>query len=381
MRIGYDVTPLAPPRTGVGNYTYSLLRALLEADTGPSYHLFSSGLKPADLEALPEVASWEDTADLVLHRHLRMPTRLLYKIWDATGRPRVDKMLEGVDIYHATNYFLPPVEAARTVTTIYDLSFLRNPAWCSPKIVGPFSEGVKRFAHAADAILTCSEATKVDTVTLLGIHPEKVHVVYGAVDKMFEDIERPQAVDLLVTEYSLRQPYLLYVGTLEPRKNIDGMLRAFAQIADDIPHTLVIVGGVGWNMDGLDQRIETLGLKRRVRRMGYLSRRAHLPAFYAAAEAFLFPSFYEGFGLPVLEAMTAGCPVITSRTSSLPEVGGDAARYVDPHDVDELAAMILKVATTERLRESMSIMGQAQAQKFSWHTSATHTLDVYRSLV
>lgn len=381
MRIGYDVTPLAPPRTGVGNYTYALLRALLEVDTGHSYRLFSSGLKAADLENLPEVASWEDTADLVLHRHLRLPTRLLYKIWDRLARPRVDKMLEGVDLYHATNYYLPPVAEARTVTTIYDLSFLKNPAWSSPKIVGPFSEGVRRFALDADAVITCSDATKVDAVTMLGIHPEKVHVVYGAVDRGFGDTTRPEAVDLLVHEYDLRQPYLLYVGTLEPRKNIDGLLRAFAAVAEDVPHTLVLVGGIGWNMEGLDERIAALGMGDRIRRMGYLPQRSHLPAFYAAADAFFFPSFYEGFGLPVLEAMTCGCPVITSRNSSLPEVGGEAARYVDPDDVDDMATVLRKVLTNERLRESMSTLGLGQAAKFGWDHSAEGTLDCYRSLL
>jgi glycosyltransferase involved in cell wall biosynthesis len=380
MQIGYDVTPLAPPRTGVGNYAYSLLRALMEADTSLSYSLFSSGRHPADLEGLPEVASWEDTADLLMHRHVRLPTRLLYKIWDNLGRPRVDRMLEGVDIYHATNYYLPPVQEARRITTIYDLSFLKNPAWSSPKIVGPFSEGVRRFAHEADAIITCSEATKVDAVTMLGVHPEKVHVVYGAVDSSFGDVQRPEAVDLLVNEYDLRQPFLLYVGTLEPRKNIRGLLRAFAAVAQDVPHTLVLVGGVGWNMDGLDEEIESLGIADRVRRMGYLPRRNHLPAFYAAADAFFFPSFYEGFGLPVLEAMTCGCPVITSDTSSLPEVGGEAARYVSPDDEDHMAGTLLKVLTNERLRDSMSTLGFARAEKFGWDRSADRTLDVYRSL-
>ncbi len=371
MQIGIDVSPLTPQRTGVGNYTYYMLRHLLAQGEEHIFKAFSSGIHGVDLAGLPPFAK---------HRHIGVPTRALYKCWSLFGRPRVDRLLKGVDIYHATNYFLPPTKKARRVVSVYDLAFLRVPELCSPKIVGPFSAGVKRFVREADAVITCSEATRRDVVELLDINEAQVHVAYGAVDENFASIPRPQAVDLLAQQYDVQQPFILFVSTLEPRKNVTGLLQAFAHIARDIPHTLVLIGGMGWYDENLDEHIEKLGISERVRRLGYVTPRSHLPAFYSAADAFVFPSFYEGFGLPALEAMTCGCPVITANTSSLPEVVGDAAQLVQPEDIDGLAATMRMVLTNERLREQMSTQGLQQAQRFSWTACAERTLDVYRSL-
>ncbi len=385
MRVGIDVSPLTAQRTGVGYYTYSLLKHLLlervrqEADI--TFHGFSSGLREIELAWMYGPTAQRGGAALDSWRHISVPTRLLYRCWNMLGRPRVDRILEGLDIYHATNYFMPPAESARRVVTLYDLSFLRNPAWCSPKIVGPFSRSVARFARESDAVVTCSEHTKRDVTELLGIPPEKVTVAYGAVDEDLRPVPRPKAVDLLAQRYGIRQPFLLFVSTLEPRKNVEGLLRAFAQITDDVPHTLVLAGGDGWGAQAVSETLARLDLGARVHRTGYIEARADLPAFYAAAEVLVFPSFYEGFGLPVLEAMTFGCPVITSSTSSLPEVGGDAAQYVNPDDIDGMAATMRMVLLNERLRETMSAKGLEQAKRFTWQACAGKTLGVYRSLV
>lgn len=369
MRIGIEVSPLTRARTGVGNYTYFLLKALLAEDTGRTFHGFSSGRQEICLEGLEGVRS---------HRHVPLPTRALYQCWSTFGRPRVDRLLGGVDLYHATNYFLPPVASARRVVTFYDLAFLKHPEWCSPKIVGPFANNVRHFAREADALLVCSEATKRDVVELLGVVPEKITVAYGAVDEGFTPMSREAAEERVAQKLRLTLPYLLFVSTLEPRKNIEGLLRAFARIKQEIPHTLVLAGAPGWNMGHLDARIQSLGLESRVRRMGYVADRADLPTLYAAADAFVFPSFYEGFGLPVLEAMTCGCPVIVSNRASLPEVAGDAARYVDPDNMEDIAQAMREVLQEPELRASMRERGVAQARKFSWNACAEATLDVYR---
>lgn len=371
LRIGYDVTPLAGHRTGVGNYTEAVLRQMTSHASDFEFRCLSTGRHRVNLAAYPGVT---------LHRHVPLPTRVMYKLWDLTGQPRADRLLSGVDVFHATNYFLPPVAAARAVLSIYDLAFLKHPEWCSPRIVGPFSRGVRRFAHRADAIVACSEATRADIVTLLGIPPERVRVVYGAVNDAAPAPPPAEAARLLETRYNLRGPFVLFVSTLEPRKNIEGLLRAFAQAASRIPHQLLLVGATGWGMEALPQFLASLGLGDRVRQLGYVADPAHLPAFYAAADAFFFPSHYEGFGLPVLEAMTHGCPVITSRTSSLPEVAGDAARYVDPNNVEAMAEALCEVALDETLRAAMRERGLEQSRKFSWATAATQTLDLYRSL-
>jgi glycosyltransferase involved in cell wall biosynthesis len=361
LRIGYDATPLGGRHTGVGNYTGAVLQALLAEDV--EVCCLSSGRARPDLSNYP----------VAMHRHLPLPTRAMYLLWQWTGRPRADLLLDDVDVYHATNYFLPPVASARTVLTIYDLAFLKHPEWCSPKIVGPFSRGVVKHAHRADAILTCSEATRMDIVDLLGVSVERVHVAYGAVDPALGAAHHAGS-------RLIEGPYILFVSTLEPRKNIEGMLRAFALAAKDIPHTLVLAGGVGWGMEGLGALIESLGIAPRVKRMGYVDD-ADMHGLYAEADVFFFPSHYEGFGLPVLEAMACGCPVITSRTSSLPEVGGEAAHYVDPNDIDAMAEALRQVLGDASLRETMGARGEKQAAKFSWKDAAARTLAVYRSLV
>lgn len=371
MRVGIEVSPLTVQRTGVGNYTYYLLKHLLAEAGDIRFAGFSSGLQPIEL---PEGAGLE------YHRHIAVPTRILYRAWSLLGRPRVDQLLGGVEVYHATNYVLPPVRSARRVLTLYDLSFLRMPERCSPRIVGPFARGVRRFAHEADALLTCSEAAKQDIVTLAGVDAAKVTVVYGAVEPEFQPVDRAMAVDWLERHYGIQPPFLLFVGTLEARKNILGLVEAFSRLAAEIPHTLVLAGGMGWGMEGLDAAIARHGLEARVIRTGYIRARADLPKFYSAAGLFVFPSYYEGFGLPVLEAMACGCPVLCAQTSSLPEVGGSAARYMNPDDPGDMAAQLRAVLSDDGLRGRMREAGLVQARAFSWEDCARRTLEVYRSL-
>ncbi len=371
MRIGLDVTPLTPTRTGVGQYVYYLLRHLMRQAPADSFFGLSTGRTPAAVDTLPPLAGY---------RHVNIPTRLMYRAWDHTGRPRVDRLLGGLDVYHATNYHVPPVATAKRVVTFHDLAFLRNPAWGSPKIAKAFARGARRYAQEADAIIACSETTRRDLMTLLDIPPGKITVIYEAADVAFGQVTRPQAVDLLAERHSLQQPYLLFVSTLEPRKNVTALLEAFARIAHDVPHTLVLAGRDGWKMGPIEKALKDPRLQGRVRRIGYIATHRDLAAFYAAAEAFVFPSHYEGFGLPVLEAMASGCPVICSNRSALPEVAGDAAQYVDPEDVDGLAATLRLVLQHEHLRESMSAKGLAQAKHFSWDTCARETLALYRKL-
>lgn len=373
MRVGIDVSSLTRTRTGVGNYTHSLLKCLVDDAGDTQFHAFSSGVRVITLRGAQGPA-------LASHRHIHVPTRVLYRLWNVLGWPRVDRLLGGVDVYHATNYFLPPTATARRVVTFYDLAFLRIPECCSPKIIGPFSRNVARFAREADAVLTCSEAAKRDIVELLDVPGEKISVAYGAVEDDFIPMDRASAAVLLKRHYGVSGPFLLFVSTLEPRKNVEGLVRAFAKVAHDIPHNLVLVGASGWRIEGLEHAFRESGLGDRVQRVGYVIAREHLPAFYSAADAFVFPSFYEGFGLPVLEAMVCGCPVITSNRSSLPEVAGGAAEYVDPDNTDEIAEAIRRVVVDESLAASMRERGRAQASRFSWQDCARRTQEVYRRL-
>ncbi|MFP4500863.1 MAG: glycosyltransferase family 4 protein [Candidatus Hydrogenedentota bacterium] len=372
MRIGIDMTPLNRGRSGVGHFLFYQLKHLMQVGEAHVWRGLASGMRSPVLDDL-------DGA-LPCH-YLPIPTRLLYHAWSTLGAPRADMLVHGVDVFHATNYFLPPVRTARRVLTLYDLAFLKTPELVSPKIVGPFSKHVPRFAAQADHILTCSEASKGDIVRLLGVPEEKVSVAHGAVDKTLAPVPRSEAVARVIAHYGVEVPFVLFVGTLEPRKNIEGLLRAFARLADTVPHQLVLIGGRGWSLPPVAAMAAELGIAQRVTWLGYLPDHRDLPAFYSAADCFVLPSWYEGFGLPVIEAMACGCPVVTSPVASLPEVGGEAAHYADPASPEDIAAAVLGVLCDGILREQMRAAGRAQAAGFTWEGCARATLDVYQRLV
>ena len=372
MRIGIDITPLAGPRAGVGNYCYYLLGRL--AALAPEFQFLglATGLPRIDQGDLP---------GSMVYRQIRVPTRLMYRLWSVAHAPKADVLLGGLDVYHATNYFLPPVKSARRVLTIHDMAFLARPGLCSPKITRSFAKHVPRFIEEADAVIACSESTKADILRYSKVEPAKVTVAYEAAGEDFARKDREAAAHRLSKAYGIQGPYLLFVSTLEPRKNVPTLLRAFARLAKDIPHRLVLVGGLGWSTGPIFEALDKLQLGERVMQIGFVESHSDLSAFYSAADAFVFPTLYEGFGLPLIEAMTCGCPVVTSNNASVPEVTGDAALRVDAEDVEGIAAAIRRVLEDEPLRESLRARGIEQAAKFSWDRCARITLDVYLGLM
>ena len=371
MRVGIDVGPIARARTGVGNYCYHLLKHLLQLEGEHSLVGFYSGLSRGDLSAFEGA---------MRTRYVRLPTRALYAVWNAFERPHVDRLLGGVDVYHATNYFLPPVATARRVVTVHDLSFLVLPELSSPKIVSTFTKGVRRFCAEADAVIADSYSTKRDIVERLDVSDEKVTVVHLAANEGFAPVDRGEAQARLARAYRIEGPYLFFVSTIEPRKNVEGLLRAFAQLTKDFPHKLILAGSLGWYGDTLIELIRELRIADRIVCPGFVPDE-DLPSFYSAADAFVFPSHYEGFGLPVLEAMACGCPVVTAKNSSLPEVVGEAALLADSKDFDGLAEQMRRVLSEPGLREALSAKGKAQAATFSWARSAEETMRVYKKLL
>lgn len=370
MRIGFDIGPITASPTGVGHYARSLLGRLLAQASGDEFLGLGVGARRPVLG---------DLAGRFRHKWLPVPARLMYKVWGSLGVPRVDRLLGGVDVYHATNFFLPPVRRARRVLSIHDLAFLARPELCSPKVVGPFSAGIRRFVRDADAVLTFSEATKADIVDLLDVDPAGVRVTYHGVDAAGLEVTAGRAIEHVREVFGLEGPYVLFVGTLEPRKNIPTLVSAFAAVADEVPHSLVLAGGEGWDQRTIAQRIEETGIGERVKRLGYVDL-AELPALYTAADAFAFPSHYEGFGLPVLEAMACGCPVVASNSTSLPEVAGDAALLVDPVDQAALAEALRRILTDAALREELIAKGRQRVSRFTWEACARETLDLYHEV-
>jgi glycosyltransferase involved in cell wall biosynthesis len=370
MRIGIDISPLRRPRTGVGNYCYYLIKHLLLQHPELDLRGFASGSAPLDLDDLASLP----------YRYIKIPTRALYAFSRVTGLPHVDSLLGGLDVYHATNYYLLNTRSARSAVTIHDLSFLSMPETSSPKIRKLFSASVPRFARSADAVIACSRSTANDITRFTGIDPAKVTVVYEAADECLVPWERGKAARHIAAKYNVETPFLLFVGTLEPRKNLPRLIQAFSRVRKCIPQKLVLAGPDGWMIEEVNAAISASGIGDRIARVGYVASVNDIAAFYSAADAFLFPSLYEGFGLPLLEAMKCGCPVVCANNSSLPEVAGEAALYVDAEDVDALAAAIEKAAADDAVRQDLAAKGRIQVTKFSWASCADETAAIYRRL-
>jgi glycosyltransferase involved in cell wall biosynthesis len=305
---------------------------------------------------------------------------MLLPLWDFLPFPRMDRLIDGADVVHGTNYYIPPTARARRVVTIHDLAFLVFPHLANADIVGPFAQRLHRYVAEADAIMAYSEATKADVVNRLGADPSKITVAPMAVDEAFRPVSRDEAQCRVREEYGIDGPFLLFVSTLEPRKNVPGLLRSFARLAPQIPHRLVLIGSVGWDADEIFQTISALHLEERVVRPGFVPH-LRLPIFYGAADAFVFPTFYEGFGLPLLEALVCGCPVVASDNSSVPEVVGDAGLLVQADDEEGFAKAVMRILEEPSLRDDLASKGMRHAARFSWQGCAESTLEVYRRVV
>jgi glycosyltransferase involved in cell wall biosynthesis len=307
----------------------------------------------------------------------RLPTsRPVVRIfWEQVVQPFALQK-EGVDLLHALAFVTPLLSPCPSVITIYDLSFILYPESFKGSKHFYLSLFTRLSARRARRIIAISQSTKRDVVRLLGVSPEKVEVVYCGIDEAF----RPLAEDRVVAFRSKRglpERFILFVGTIEPRKNVTRLIEAFADLRFAICDLRLVIGGAkGWFYEDVFARVEELGLTGKVMFPGYIPV-SELPLWYNAAELFVYPSLYEGFGLPLLEAMACGTPVITANTSSLPEVVSQAGLTVDPLDVEALEETMRRVLGNEALRQEMREQGLQRAQGFSWTKTAQETVQVY----
>jgi len=281
---------------------------------------------------------------------------------------------KGVDVIHYPTHMENPlpIRFSRTVLTFHDLVPLVHPETSTAEIIASFNRCVGRLRHV-DALITVSEFTKNEMIGKLGISPDKITVCYHGVDPSFFVTEVREEV---VRKYSGGSPYILFVGTLEPRKNVESLLEAYRAI--DVPGLrILLVGKEGWGIRRIREKVRELGLDERVSFLGYVPE-DDLPSLYRGAEVFVYPSLYEGFGIPVLEAMAAGAPVITSRVASLPEVTSDAAILVSPMDIHGIAEAIRGILKNRSLREALGAKGPRRARTFTWDRCARDVLAVYR---
>ncbi|MBX7214263.1 MAG: glycosyltransferase family 4 protein [Thermoflexales bacterium] len=381
--ITLDYTPAERQSAGIGRLTREVTRALLAARTRHRFRLFVMGQAPAGAGMSPANGL---PAKTPLTR-TRLTDRWLHRLWFRLRLPLPVEMLSGAtDLYHATDFTLPPTRPrTRTVLTVHDLTFERDPGSAVPTLLAFLRRVVPASARRADHIVADSHATARDLTELYGIPPAKITTIHSGVDARFSPLPRgtrEQESRALRERYQLGDdPYTLCVGTLQKRKNHLNLVRAFGRVLADWPAgerapLLVISGGKGWLYEETLAEVAALGLGERVRFIGFADD-ADLPALYRHARAFAFPSLYEGFGLPVLEAMACGTPVVTSNVSSLPEVAGNAGLMVDPYDVPALAAAVTRALRDENWRAFAGEAGQRRAQTFTWRRAAEQLLEVY----
>ncbi len=383
MKIGIDISQLAFPGTGVASYTENLVRELLKNDQDNRYVLFGSSLRRKKvLENFTRSLSGGNCSEKLFG----FPPSFLETLWNRLHVLPLERLIGGVDVFHSSDWIQPPT-GARKVTTVHDLVVYKYPQSSHAKtqfrtdvfapsanIVAVQKRRLRWVKNECDLIIADSLATKKDLREILNIPEEKVRVIYLAAGREFTP--KPLAeVEAVRKKYRLENKYFLCIGTREPRKNLDRVGEAFRQLETG-GVDLVWGGNYGWgSVNKVNKNNKTIKM------LGFVPQE-DLPALYSGAAAFVYPSLYEGFGVPVLEAMACGCPVITSNTGSLPEVGADAAFYVNPEDLGEIAekmSQILRLGNRER--EDRKTAGLRQAGNFSWAKTARETLKVYEELV
>ncbi len=374
MTIYIDVSAAVHQRAGIARYAESLARTLL-TDYGQErqFGLFYN----RDRQARPLLG---------LENVLTRTVRAGYKIWRmavwlgqlaGTG---FNRLLPDAELFHATEHLLMPLRGVPTVLTVHDLIYHLFPAYHKRLNYWFLNAAMLLFVQRADALITISESSKRDLMRIYGVTEEKITVIYEAASPDFQPVPA-ERVAKVKARYGLPERYLLALGTIEPRKNLIRLVAALRALRQQDPVlSLVIVGSAGWLYQDFFQNLEKLDDPRAVLLSGYVPD-ADLPAVISGATVYVLASFYEGFGLPILEAMACGTPVACSNTSSMPELGGDAARYFDPQDTQDMTAAIAAVLDNADLRAEMRERGLAQAARFSWQRAAKETLAAYERVL
>ncbi|HTP11443.1 MAG TPA: glycosyltransferase family 1 protein [Anaerolineae bacterium] len=367
-RICIDVSAAVHRRAGLGRYAQELVKGLMDldgCDITAFYHQRGEAHLDPPIDHLPRI-----TTHLSV-RPWRLTTALAY--FTGVG---MDRMFPNVDVFHATEHLLPRLKKIRSIFTLHDLIFQFDPDSHKPLNIAFLKTMMPRFLKAANAIIAVSENSKRDAINLYGIPADKIHVIYEGVDPKFTPITDPDRLSQVRVKYHLPDRFILHVGTIEPRKNLPLLFEVAAQTKEHI----VVAGKLGWLTDPILAKVKELGVEDRVTFTGFIDD-DDLPALISAANVLAMPSKYEGFGLPILEAMACGTPVVASNAASLPEVGGDAALYAWHDDVRSWSRLLTLALDDDELRGWLRNRGLRQAAKFRWETMARETAGIYRKVI
>lgn len=371
MRITIDYTAAITQGAGIGRYTRNLVQALARVDDADHFTLFSTE-RPTPTRGFPHIPRMRARVFPAGNRNMTI-------FWQRLQMPVPVEFFAGrADVFHGPDFILPPLLGMPAVVTIHDLAFLTNPECALPSLVRYLTSVVPRALRRASAVICVSEKTANDLHTLLGVPREKSTVIHLGVDPLFTPRANPESVAALRAKYGFATPTVLAVGTIEPRKNYERLIAAFAQAHQqtDGPRMLVIAGRPGWLYDGVFAAVEQHGLHDAVRFLDYIPD-SELTTLYHAADVLAMPSIYEGFGIPMLEAMASGLPVVCSDGGSLPEVAGDAALVVPVEDVDGLAQALVRAVSDTELRATLVARGLERVKAFSWDAAARAHVRVY----
>jgi glycosyltransferase involved in cell wall biosynthesis len=370
ITVGFDATSAVRQTAGIGRYTRQLLAGLAQLDDDTRYRLFYWGRGECN-GSLPRL----DRRFRV--RKLPISDRVANAVWHRAQMPLPVQLVVGAfDLFHSPDFTLPPVLGRPAVLTVHDLAFLRTPECAFPSLRAYLQEVVPRSVERATHIVAVSENTRRDCIELLGTPPEKVTTILEGVGTEFHPPVDSEADHVRLCEAGIPGSYILTAATLEPRKNYVRLLEAYALLrARGVTHRLVIAGQPGWLYEPIFETVRRLKLADAVTFLQPDDRL--LAALYGQADVFVFPSLYEGFGIPALEALACGAPVACSDTSSLPEVVGDSAVLFDPLDIEAIAAGVMRLLEDRPFAQRLRILGLDRAATFTWERAAIRTRDLY----
>ena len=368
MRIAIDARKLRD--YGIGTYVRNLLRHLSRLDRETEYVLLCRAEDCPTVETLGENfrAVVEPSPAYSVREQFRVP---------------IDLRREGIDLFHAPHYVLPPLTPCRSVVTIHDCIHLRFPQYLPNKLGYAYARASLWFAtHRSNRILTVSEASKRDILRYFRVPDGKIDVIYNAIDERVGEPPTADEVSRVRERFQLNDPFILYAGNIKPHKNLERLIEAFHMLRrGGLEHVkLLIIGDEISKYATLRRAVHRYKLHKYVRFFGFVPDRT-LAVLYRLASVFVFPSLYEGFGLPPLEAMANGTPVITSNVSSLPEVVGDAALLVDPYEPEAIAAAMRRVLTEPALAADLRARGLDRAAAFSWERSVRRVREIYEEVL
>lgn len=368
MKICLDIQSAVSQRAGVGRYTYSLaaeLSSIAKNCTLEFFYFDFQGKADFPFSGSQKAITW-------------CPGRLAQLAWKTIGWPPFDFFAGKADLYHFPNFILPPIHSGKSVATIHDMTFKRYPDYVEEKNRQYLESKIADTINRADAIITVSEFSAKETVELLGVDSCRVFPILNGISDNFRKVPEKECNQVL-KKMGITKPFLLFVGTVEPRKNLPFLIETFEKLSE-FDGQLVIAGAAGWKYEPIFKRITSSSRARDIVHIQHAGDKK-LMTLYSSASALVFPSFYEGFGFPPLEAMACECPVISSTGGSLPETVRDAGILIDDFEVEQWLNQIRRVLEDSDLVADLREKGLAHIKRFTWNNAARETFDVYRKVL